>query len=87
MQTIIVILWSEGCHILWEKLLKNNFMKKIELIHKELHEECFEILKSTIVEDKYLGFSSKEKSPSGKIKKLTDMQNIIKFAVIKNKRQ
>lgn len=29
-------------------------MKRINLIHKEPYEECFEILKSTIVEDKIL---------------------------------
>lgn len=29
-------------------------MKKIDLIHKEPNEECFEILKSTILEDKEL---------------------------------
>ncbi len=29
-------------------------MKRINLIHKEKNEECFEILKSTIVEDKVL---------------------------------
>ena len=29
-------------------------MKRINLIHKEPNEECFEILKSTIVEDKVL---------------------------------
>lgn len=29
-------------------------MKRINLIHKEQNEECFEILKSTIVEDKEL---------------------------------
>ena len=29
-------------------------MKRIQLIHKEPNEECFEILKSTIVEDKQL---------------------------------
>lgn len=29
-------------------------MKKISLIHKEPNEECFEILKTTIVEDKQL---------------------------------
>ncbi|RKD90015.1 hypothetical protein [Mangrovibacterium diazotrophicum] len=28
--------------------------KKIELIHKEQNEDCFEILKSTIIEDKEL---------------------------------
>ena len=28
--------------------------KRVELIHKEQNEECFEILKSTIVEDKEL---------------------------------
>ncbi len=29
-------------------------MKRVELIHKEPDEECFEILKSTIIEDKEL---------------------------------
>jgi hypothetical protein len=29
-------------------------MKSIQLIHKEPNEECFEILKSTIIEDKVL---------------------------------
>ncbi len=29
-------------------------MKRVELLHKEYNEECFEILKSTIVEDKEL---------------------------------
>lgn len=29
-------------------------MKKLQLIHKEQNEECFEILKSTIIEDKEL---------------------------------
>lgn len=29
-------------------------MKKLQLIHQEPNEECFEILKSTIVEDKQL---------------------------------
>ena len=29
-------------------------MKRIDLIHKEKHEECFEILKSNIIEDKEL---------------------------------
>lgn len=29
-------------------------MRKIQLIHHEQNEECFEILKSTIVEDKQL---------------------------------
>ncbi|HCY77505.1 MAG TPA: hypothetical protein DHV28_16435 [Ignavibacteriales bacterium] len=29
-------------------------MKTIQLIHKEPQEECFEILKSTIIEDKVL---------------------------------
>ena len=29
-------------------------MKRIDIIHKEQNEECFEILKSTIIEDKEL---------------------------------
>ena len=36
-------------------------MKKLQLIHKEPNEECFEILKSTIVEDKVINLSRIEK--------------------------
>jgi hypothetical protein len=36
------------------RLFKSCKYKKVDIIHKEPNEECFEILKSTIVEDKEL---------------------------------
>ena len=48
-------------------------MKKIDLIHKEPNEECFEILKSTIIEDKVL--------KKWTIDKDTLIQNLPEFVV------